>query len=175
MKKKISLPLLFVISSLAFSCAPQVPATPHEHTFDMNAYVYDDTNHWHPATCEHKDERNGVEAHTLGDWIINRTDKTRYKKCTVCDYHTAPEHYKELFRATRMFLGTNPSTSNIGVGSTRTLSPVIFPNDAFKNIKYVSEDTSIIEVDSSGVLLGKAPGTALITAYNDNNNNDVID
>ena len=175
MKKKISLPLLFVISSLAFSCAPQAPAAPHEHTFDMNTYVYDDTNHWHPATCEHKDERNGVEAHTLGDWIINKAEKVRYKECSVCDYQTTPEHYEELIPATRMYLGTNPTTSNIGVGSTRTLSPVIFPANAYKNIKYVSEDTEIIEVNNDGLLLGKAPGTALITAYNDNNNNNVID
>lgn len=46
----------------------------HEHTFSSE-WTYDETNHWHAATCEHKDEKSGVAAHTFsGD------------TCTVCGY-----------------------------------------------------------------------------------------
>lgn len=41
---------------------PNPPVT-HTHTFDMNKWESDETQHWHPATCEHKTEKNGVADH----------------------------------------------------------------------------------------------------------------
>ncbi len=35
---------------------------PHEHTYSTE-WTYDETNHWHAATCEHKTEVSGKEAH----------------------------------------------------------------------------------------------------------------
>ncbi len=46
----------------------------HKHTFS-DAWTYDDTNHWHAATCDHKTEVSGKAAHTLKDGA-----------CTVCGY-----------------------------------------------------------------------------------------
>ena len=40
---------------------PEPPA--HTHTFDMNKWESDESEHWHPATCEHKTEKNGVDEH----------------------------------------------------------------------------------------------------------------
>lgn len=51
----------------------------HEHTF-ATEWSYDETNHWHAATCEHKDERADVAAHTFEDGV-----------CTVCGYEEEVE------------------------------------------------------------------------------------
>ena len=40
---------------------PEPPA--HTHTFDMNKWESNESEHWHPATCEHKTEKNGVDEH----------------------------------------------------------------------------------------------------------------
>ena len=89
----------------------------------------------------------------------------------------APQHDDVVIEvpATRLYLATYISSSNIFVGSTRTLSPVVFPANAHKNIKYISENENIITVNEDGVLKGENEGTALITAYNDNNDNNKMD
>lgn len=46
----------------------------HTHTFS-DEWEYDDTYHWHPATCEHTDEQGDRAEHTLVDNV-----------CTVCGY-----------------------------------------------------------------------------------------
>ena len=48
MKNKISIELTF-ISLILSSCGA------HQHTFN-DFWSYDDTSHWHDASCEHKDE-----------------------------------------------------------------------------------------------------------------------
>lgn len=39
------------------------PPPAHTHTFDMNKWESDEAEHWHPATCEHTTEKNGVAEH----------------------------------------------------------------------------------------------------------------
>ena len=55
--------------------------------------------------------------------------------------------------ATRLYLTQYLPSSNIFIGSTRTLSPVVFPFNAKKNIKFISEDESIISVNENGIYL----------------------
>lgn len=61
----------------------------HTHTFS-EAYIYDEEGHYHPATCEHKDVKNGYEAHDFHMEIIKTpTDVVggfvKYV-CNVCGY-----------------------------------------------------------------------------------------
>ena len=50
----------------------------HEHTYSTK-WTYDEENHWHAATCEHKGEKEYLEEHIFGN------DDT----CNICGY-TAP-------------------------------------------------------------------------------------
>ena len=70
MKRVLTIVLCLV---LALSCVGMFAAC-HEHTYDESKWESDGTNHWHPATCEHTDEKSGEAAHVWG------TDN----KCTVC-------------------------------------------------------------------------------------------
>lgn len=64
------------------TCGYQKTDTPpgHQHTF-ADTWEHDETNHWHPATCEHKDQKQGVAPHEFG------TDDV----CDVCNY-VRPAH-----------------------------------------------------------------------------------
>ena len=62
----------------------------HQHTFS-NEWSYDETNHWHAATCEHKDLKSDEAPHTFSDWTIDvqpteTTSGHKYRDCTVCSY-----------------------------------------------------------------------------------------
>ena len=41
----------------------------HTHTFS-DEWCHDSTNHWHNTTCEHKDLKDNLEAHTFSEWSI---------------------------------------------------------------------------------------------------------
>lgn len=51
----------------------------HTHTF-ANAWSYDDTYHWHAATCEHTSEVDGKAEHSLVKGV-----------CSVCNIKIASE------------------------------------------------------------------------------------
>ena len=48
--KRILMCLLLMLSILSISSCKK-----HEHTFE-EGYTYNATEHWHAATCKHKDE-----------------------------------------------------------------------------------------------------------------------
>ncbi len=41
----------------------------HEHTYS-DKWSWDDKNHWHEATCEHKDLVADKGAHDMTEWIV---------------------------------------------------------------------------------------------------------
>lgn len=62
----------------------------HEHTYS-DSWSNDDTYHWHPATCEHKDLVKDKTTHTYGSWTIDKQATeyetgSRHRICAVCDY-----------------------------------------------------------------------------------------
>ena len=60
----------------------------HVHTFSTD-WTYDETHHWHAATCEHTDIVNGKEPHSFIDEVIYPTEETAgYTThiCRVCGY-----------------------------------------------------------------------------------------
>ena len=59
----------------------------HEHTFSSE-YTYDETYHWHAATCGH-DVVSGKERHSFEDVVVPPTSETEgytTHTCTVCGY-----------------------------------------------------------------------------------------
>ena len=73
----------------------KIPSSKHEHTFNEAVWDHNETQHWHPATCEHTTAKGSVADHDFEDF----TDATHtpvaagcetpgkaYKKCKVCGY-----------------------------------------------------------------------------------------
>ena len=63
----------------------------HNHKFDMENWESDESGHWHKATCEHTDEKNGYEEHK-GDWTEKTpagygVEKVEERTCSVCGKH----------------------------------------------------------------------------------------
>ena len=61
----------------------------HEHTFNMEAWTFDDENHWHPATCGHTDEKKGFAAHEWNGGVVTTepnygVEGEKTFTCTVC-------------------------------------------------------------------------------------------
>lgn len=70
----------------------------HKHTYDIEHWSYNETIHYHSATCGH-DERIDQQTHTFQETIITEPTETsqgyKEKKCTVCGYVTG-ENIPEL-------------------------------------------------------------------------------
>ena len=67
----------------------------HTHTFDETRWESNETQHWHPATCEHTTQKGSAASHTFADFEDathqNRAAScseagVKYQKCSVCDY-----------------------------------------------------------------------------------------
>lgn len=79
MRKLTTLLTITLVIIILAGCADK----PHEHTFH-DKWEFDDTNHWHKATCGH-DEISGMAEHIF----INSSDCTKTEsiyKCQVCEY-----------------------------------------------------------------------------------------
>ena len=62
----------------------------HEHTFDTTKWEADDNYHWHPATCEHTNQKGDRAAHDFGDPydVVAATCEnagSQKVKCKVCN------------------------------------------------------------------------------------------
>lgn len=67
-----------------------IPKLPHSHTFDLEHWVSDSDNHWHPATCEHTDEVFSLAEHNwVDDSIIVEATETiqgqKQQRCSLCN------------------------------------------------------------------------------------------
>lgn len=79
--------LLSTISAFAIVLA--LGSCGHEHTF-ASEWSKDETNHWHAATCEHKEEVSDKAAHSwdAGQVTLEATEEaegTKTYTCTVCE------------------------------------------------------------------------------------------
>ncbi len=64
--KKVLILALGLVLCLAVFTACQEEEPPHEHTF-ADVWNYNDTEHWHDATCEHTAEQSDKGAHVDND------------------------------------------------------------------------------------------------------------
>ena len=128
----------------------KIPSSKHEHTFNEAVWDHNETQHWHPATCEHTTAKGSVADHDFEDF----TDATHvpvaagcetpgkaYKKCKVCGY------IKEV---TIPALGHNfeqvANTTVTAEGMTEWYQVKCSRNDAtgigFSALKYVASGTT---------------------------------
>ena len=76
MKKGLSLLLATLLALSVLTACDGGGEETHTHTFAAE-WLSDDTNHWHPATCEHTDEVSDKAAHV---------DANNDDICDVCSY-----------------------------------------------------------------------------------------
>ncbi len=62
--------------------------TVHTHTF-ATEWSSNETEHWHAATCEHKNQKDGLAAHTFDEGVITKNpdygvDGEKTFTCSVC-------------------------------------------------------------------------------------------
>lgn len=75
MKRNLFALLLIVILIFSLlSCG-------HTHTYS-DEWEYDESNHWHTATCKHTDKKSGLASHA---------DSDSDGACDVCDYGMTPD------------------------------------------------------------------------------------
>ena len=64
----------------------------HVHTFDETRWESNETQHWHPATCEHTTMKGSAAAHTFEEVAAESVAPTcsvpgkKVEKCSVCGY-----------------------------------------------------------------------------------------
>ena len=71
-------------------CQYEVPLSSHQHTYS-NSWSYDESIHYHKATCEHAEERTSVEAHTFSTWMVVTESTEEHpgiqkRVCKSCNY-----------------------------------------------------------------------------------------
>ena len=99
MKKIKWLVAILIVANLLLGVIGCKDPEIHIHTYS-EAWTKDETNHWHAATCGHKDEVIDKAAHTFGDWTVTKeateeAEGSRERSCTVCGY-TATEVIEKL-------------------------------------------------------------------------------
>ncbi len=115
---------------------PEEPA--HEHSF-ATAWTYDETDHWHAATCEHEDQVSGKAAHTFRNGL----------KCDVCDYTDPFTVINRADYAPQKFSGVTQEVTRLADGvhlvkNTMTLS------DGKTSVVYTIE----VDLSKAGIAAG---------------------
>lgn len=108
-----------------------VPASgAHQHTFSSN-WTWDETYHWHAATCEHKAEKNEYGKHVWDNGVITvvPTTASKGKKTYTCETcgKTRTEAIPELEEThTHEFNQKNTGSEYLKSGATCTEKAVYY-------------------------------------------------
>lgn len=145
-----------------------------------STYDHDSTHHWRPCTDSgYENEKTDYGEHSWGNWIIDEEatkekDGLRHHICLTCGYSSTSESYPyaSTSSAERVYLAS--SATELFTGNSYTINPVVIPEEAYHNVKYEIEDTTVISV-SNNVASGLKQGTTLVYVYNDENDNDTRD
>lgn len=81
----------FICTVCGYKKTESIPALEHTHKFDNNVWEKDETNHWHPATCGHTDQKGSPEPHVWNEGEVTKPADygvVGEKKftCTKCGY-----------------------------------------------------------------------------------------
>lgn len=81
----------FICTVCGYKKAEGIPALEHTHKFDNNVWEKNETNHWHPATCGHTDQKGSPEPHVWNEGEVTKPADygvVGEKKftCTTCGY-----------------------------------------------------------------------------------------
>lgn len=86
---KINLVVICLLMLTLFVACNNNATPPHEHTYNEDEWVKDETHHWHAATCEHTEEVKDKAEHTWDAGKVTKPATTtatgvRTFTCTEC-------------------------------------------------------------------------------------------
>ena len=99
--------------------------------------------------------------------VITAPSGTNYEGWVVISYGAAKDSVKLVISApvANVTLGATHDTT-MGIGTTKTLTASVFPNNALQEVLYSSSNSAVAEVQTvglQGIITAKAVGTARIT------------
>lgn len=116
-----------------------------------------------PANCIDMDEFGLITARQIG---TARVAASCDGQTAICDVIVSANPDEAVV--------INPPTEDIYVGSTITLSAIVFPTTISPNITWKSSNTDVATIDpQTGVLTALSDGGTVITATNDNINGTI--
>ncbi len=169
-----------VCSVCKYEETAEIAKLAHTHKFATD-WIYDGTNHWKAATCEHTEEVSEKAGHSFGDWVSNNDatteeDGTKTRECGVCGYkETVIDEGSKIIAIYNVELETTTigetytGTIPVRITGINLLAYDITSQDSnISNVNYVSntEATAELNIDNSvgshlvTINCGKATGTA---------------
>lgn len=146
MNKLTKLLSVFVIAGAVGTGTAFASGCGHKHSFSGDWTPDGANGHYHAATCEHTDEKDGYTEHKYGDDLI----------CDDCGYDKAVHVSGVTLDIT---------SKSLKVGETVTLTATVAPDGASnKTVIFSSSDETVATVSTAGVVTAKKEGTATITA-----------
>ncbi len=100
--------------------------------------------------------------------VITAPSGTNYEGWVVISYGAAKDSVKLLINhaVDSVSFGSAPRDTTMGIGTTKTLTASVFPNNASQEVLYSSSNSAVAEVQTvglQGIITAKAVGTARIT------------
>lgn len=100
--------------------------------------------------------------------VITAPSGTNYEGWVVISYGTAKDSVKLLINhaVDSVSFGAAPRDTTMGIGTTKTLTASVFPNNALQEVLYSSSNSAVAEVQTvglQGIITAKSVGTARIT------------
>ena len=100
--------------------------------------------------------------------VITAPSGTNYEGWVVISYGAAKDSVKlQINHAVdSVSFGAAPRDTTMGIGTTKTLTASVFPNNALQEVLYSSSNSAVAEVQTvglQGIITAKAVGTARIT------------
>ena len=133
---------------------PAGPADPpeHKHTFETT-WTYDETYHWHKATCEHKSLEGDKEEHDLEGG-----------KCTVCDYEEKEEEIPLAYE-----LDEETDTYTVaGIGNVTGDTVIIPSRHEGKSVTKIGKKAFYATADEPNTTLKSVKIPATVTEIDNN-------
>ena len=138
----------------------------HVHSFDI-AWTYDETGHWHAATCGH-DVQSGFASHTFETRIDATADTVKtYQACTVCGYATEPVDVSDTEIVCQATMdGTQYKTIEEAITAWNEITAAGEHIITISNGRYILQDVEIKQiVNSKGLTIQAATkGGVMISA-----------
>lgn len=141
-QKKLAILLLVVtlVFALLIATACNLSPSSHTHTYS-DRWTYDETTHWHAATCEHADEVSDKAVHDFVD-----------SQCSVCGYikFISPKVDEEAFVSALQLRGLTNWTVTVIEGDDEY---VAFARDGNLTFTGWEHDDTIFEIPTDGPVI----------------------
>lgn len=178
--KKITIQLLAVAGAMAlFASEARAQATVQLNSHETIQLIYGQKDSV-KATISAPGETlswstnpaSGLVAKSAADstWgvITAPTAGPNYTGWVVINYGAAKDSVKLLINhaVDSVNFGSAPRDTTMGIGTTKTLTASVFPNNALQEVLYSSSNSAVAEVQTvglQGIITAKAVGTARIT------------